>query len=50
MKIKNLIFKAGSVICSFAFLTAIQSLDQMCGGSFYQPEVPCSLEKYRNDR
>lgn len=50
MKIKNLIFKVGSVVCSFAFMMAIQSLDQMCGGSFYQPKVPNSLEKYRNNR
>lgn len=50
MKIKNLIFKVGSVVCSFAFWVAIQSLDQMCGGSFYQPKVPNSLEKYRNNR
>lgn len=50
MKIKNLMFKAGSVICSFAFLTALLSLNKMCGGSFYQPKVPNSLEKYRNDR
>lgn len=50
MKIKNLIFKVGSVVCSFAFMMAIQSLDQMCGGSFYQPKVPNTLERYRNNR
>ena len=38
MNIKNLFFKIGSVVCSFAFMIAIQSLDQMCGGSFYQPK------------
>lgn len=48
MNIKNLFFKIGSVVCSFAFMIAIQSLDQMCGGSFYQPKVPNTLEKYRN--
>lgn len=50
MKIKSLIIKASSVICSFAFLTAIHSLNMMCGGTYYQPKVPNSLEKYRNDR
>jgi len=48
VNIKNLFFKIGSVVCSFAFMIAIQSLDQMCGGSFYQPKVPNTLEKYRN--
>lgn len=50
MNIKNLFFKIGSVVCSFAFMIAIQSLDQMCGGSFYQPKVPNTLEKYRNSK
>lgn len=47
MKIKNLIFRAGCVLCSFAFVVAINTLGNMCTGSFYQPEVPKSLEKYR---
>ena len=50
MQIKNLMFKVCSIVCSFAFLVAIQSLDQMCGGTYYQPKVPKSLEKYRNNR
>ena len=50
MNIKNLFFKIGSVVCSFAFMIAIQSLDQMCGGPFYQPKVPNTLEKYRNSK
>ena len=47
MKFKNIIFKLSTVICSFAFMVAICSLDKMCIGSAYQPKVPASLEKHR---
>ena len=51
MKWRNLIFKAGMAVCSFAFFVAVNSVDKiMCIGSFYQPKVPVSLEKYRNHR
>lgn len=50
MKLRNLILKAGFFACSFAFFVAVNSVDKvMCTGSFYQPKVPASLEKYRNN-
>ncbi len=47
MKFKNIIFKLGCIMCSYAFLTAITSLDNMCIATYYQPEAPESLAKYR---
>lgn len=46
MKFRNLLFKIGTVLCSFAFVMAISSLDTMCIGSFHQPEVPASLTRH----
>lgn len=51
MKLKNFMLKTSLIICSFAFFVAVNSVDKiMCIGSFYQPKVPASLEKYRNHR
>ncbi len=47
MKFGNMLFKLGGVMCSFAFMMAISSLDTMCVSSFYQPEVPTSLNKFK---
>lgn len=46
MKFKNLLFKVGAVLCSFAFVIAISSLDTMCLGAFHQPKVPECLAKH----
>ena len=46
MKLRNLALKIGMVICSFAFMVAISSLDKVCMASFYQPEVPKSLANH----
>lgn len=50
MKLKYLIFKLSFCVCSLAFFVAVNSIDKMCTGSFYQPKVPMSLEKYRKHR
>lgn len=47
MKVKNIIYQLCDVMCSFAFLSAISSLDNMCIISSYQSKVPKSLEKYK---
>ncbi len=47
MKIRKMLFKIGGIMCSFAFMIALHSLDTMCISTWYQPKVPMSLEKYR---
>lgn len=47
MKFNRLITRLSFWVCSFAFWVAVNSIDKMCTGSFYQPKVPLSLEKHR---
>ncbi len=47
MKFKSILCKIAGIICSFAFITAISSLDNMCIATYNQPVVPKSLDKYR---
>lgn len=43
MKLKDLLFRLGTIACSFAFIMALSSLDTMCVGTFHQPKLPESL-------
>lgn len=47
MKIKNSLFKIGSLLCTIALAIGVSSVNVACYGWFHQPEVPTGMEKFR---
>ena len=46
-KFKAVVMKCLSVLCMVAMFLAVHSVNVVCNGRYYQPEVPKELDKFR---